>query len=73
MGKITLKKCPFCGGEGKLVVYESGVKAVCSNCSIQTPSYMDCTATHARAVELAIEKWNNRRKISKEKEDLPFQ
>lgn len=71
MGIIKLKKCPFCGGEGKIVVYESGVKVVCYNCLIQTPSYTDST-TYGRAVELAIAKWNNRRKISKEKEDLPF-
>ncbi len=70
MGKITLKKCPFCGGEGKLVVYKSGVKVVCSNCFIQTPSYRDDMCAHS--VENAIAKWNNRRKISKEKEDLPF-
>lgn len=72
MGKITLKKCPFCGGIGKIVAYENGVKVICSNCFIQTPSYMDSSTVNARAVEHAIARWNDRRKISKEKEDLPF-
>ncbi len=71
MNGIKLKKCPFCGGEGRIFIGNGGVSVYCTNCGITTPTYVDsATTTSSYALGNAVGIWNNRRKIKKD--EVPF-
>lgn len=58
-----LKPCPFCGGEGKLVVYNAAAfkkesAVICQECFVRGPS-VSVSPEYASS-EKATEAWNRR-------------
>lgn len=71
MKRITLKPCPFCGGEAEILPCTGLLKAVrvvCKVCKCATPPVGILTEgeeTVKLADEGAAEVWNNRRPVTK--------
>ena len=62
MNEITLKPCPFCGGEAVINVGE-GVCVICRECGCRTISLVDGNSQgkpNGDAIYRVIDKWNRR-------------
>lgn len=50
---IELNECPFCGGEGEIIIdFIGGYRAICRNCFIMSNNLAD--------IESVAEAWNKR-------------
>jgi Lar family restriction alleviation protein len=55
-----LKRCPFCGGEARLIECCHGSKAECFDCGASTKYYLDGIDTNEESARNATEAWNMR-------------
>lgn len=65
--KTSLRRCPFCGSEAKLLVCDLGVSVTCPNCGCCTDSKKDdylglqhWIKSTETATERVIKAWNRR-------------
>lgn len=62
MNELSLKPCPFCGGEAYLFA-DNGVRVICPGCGAGTRvmiDHMTSRGATGNAVSRAIQKWNQR-------------